>query len=305
MATKKVPKKKRKKEKKQTHGANDDDDEVEIISEDVAPIFLKKQRQEEARALKKAKHDFLFSGVPEVLKQQAVVQQALEQRPVEIFPRISHVTQAGDRPWRLPYPDSLNSILVLKSPVEDSSVQLPSAFSSSLNETAIPYVPETTNTSRSMGKQATCLDWRDCKNLIIQLKDNHGLAFPFFRTLKALLSKANRGNGISLWTDAYSPSCSDEILAANRKPVNQLKIWLNQWRLKAGEDINPEPKKKTKVANKKMNKRKRIDSEDSDEFLVDEKSNASWKSERTDSEDQVITNSIIIGKFISKLINCL
>ena len=290
--SKKVPKnKKRKKEKKLTEAVDDEDnDEVEIISEDVAPIFLKKKRQEEVRALKKAKQDFLFSGVPEVLKQQTLVQQALEQRPVEIFPRVAHVTQAGSRPLQLPYPDSLEKILLSKSQ-EKLLIQQPVTFSSSLNEQPVVPIVATpsTYTSRSIEKQATCLDWRHCKNHIAKLKEEHGLAFPFFRTLKALLSKTNRENGASLWTDAYAPSCAAEVLSTNRKPVNQLKTWLNQWKVKAGEEITLEPNKKARATNKKLSKRKRIDSEetDPDEFLVDEKSNASWKSERTASDDQV------------------
>jgi hypothetical protein len=263
---------------------------VEIILEDVAPIFLKKKRQEEVRALKKAKQDFLFSGVPEVLKQQTLVQQALEQRLVEIFPRVNHVTQAGSRPWQLPYPDSLEKILLSKSQ-EELLIQQPLTFSSSLNEPAVAIVPtQSTSTSRSIEKQATSLDWRYCKNHITKLKEEHGLAFPFFRTLKALLSKTNRENGTFLWTDAYAPTCATDFLSVNRKSVNQLKTWLNQWKVKAGEEIITEPNKKAKATNKKLSKRKRIDSEetDPDEFLVDEKSNASWKSERTGSEDRVI-----------------
>ena len=81
---KKILKKKRKK------GKIDDDDELKILSEDIAPVFLKKKWEDEARAVKKAKKEFLFSGVPEVLKQQTTALIALEQRPVEIFPKISH-----------------------------------------------------------------------------------------------------------------------------------------------------------------------------------------------------------------------
>ena len=46
--------------------STDNDDELEIISEDIAPVFLKKKWDDEARAVKKAKQEFLLSGVPEV-----------------------------------------------------------------------------------------------------------------------------------------------------------------------------------------------------------------------------------------------
>lgn len=271
--TKKAPKKKRKKgelKKKQ------EDDDVKILSEDIAPIFLKKKWEEEARAVKKAKQEFLFSGVPEVLKQQTAVFIALEQRPVEIFPKISHVTQSGSRPWRLPYPDQLS--LVLRENLSHSKINRPTIFSSSLNSSLIEP-SSVANRSTSL-RQASCLEWRYCKEWITRLKEDHSLSYPFFRTLRMLLPKANKesdGENELPWTDAYAPKQSVDILAHNRKPAQRLKTWLNQWKLKAGEEVTLSPKKPVK----KIGKRKRIasDCSDSDEIAADETSNASWKSE--------------------------
>lgn len=267
---KKVLRKKRKK----AGGANTskDDDEIKIISEDIAPIFLKKKRDEEMRAVKKAKQDFLFSGVPEVLKQQTIVQQTLEQRPVEIFPRISHVTQAGSQPWCLPYPNQL-SLMLRKNPSE-SVVNRPTTFSSSLNSLSVAV------SQRSIyPKQASYLEWRYCKEWITRLKEDHSLSFPFFRTLRALLPKANKEDGnVVPWTDAYAPKRSVDILA-NRKPAQRLKNWLNQWKLKAGEEVILSPKK---TAATKVGKRKRISSDCSDTEeapAAEEVSNQSWNSE--------------------------
>lgn len=282
----KTPTKKRKKEAKKRKV----DDDVKIISEDlVAPVFLKKKWEEEARAIKKAKQEFLFSGVPEVLKQQTAVQTALEQRPVEIFPKISHVTQAGSRPWYLPYPDQFSSML-RKVPLR-SEIEQPTTFSSSLNTCHVD-----TNTSTCHGlesvQQAPCLEWRFCKDWITRMKEDHSLSFPFFRTLRTLLSKVSKegGEGEDLpWTDAYAPKQSVDILANNRKPAQRLKNWLNQWKLRAGEEATLLPKKSTK----KVGKRKRIASDDSDseEAIVDDSSRGSWKPE----EDEVQKNLLLMN----------
>ena len=271
--TKKVPKKKHKKRELKRKKEVDDED-VKILSEDIAPIFLKKKWEEEARAVKKAKQEFLFSGVPEVLKQQAAVSIALEQRPVEIFPKISHVTQAGSQPWRLPYPDQLS--LVLKKITSHSKINQPTTFSSSLNSSLVVSAAHRSITP----KQASCLEWRYCKEWITRLKEDHSLSYPFFRTLRTLLAKANKetdgGNELP-WTDAYAPKQSIDILANNRKTAQRLKTWLNQWKLKAGEEVTLSPKKPVK----KVGKRKRIasDSTDTDEAVVDETSNTSWNPE--------------------------
>ena len=278
LPAKKGPRKRRRKEKKTpgaSSGVESDDDVIEVVSETVAPIFMKKKYQEEARAIKKAKQEFLFSGVPEVLKQQTVIQQALEQRPVEIFPKISHVTQAGSRPWALPYPTSLDSIL--QPTKDDQEIRLPVTFSSTLNShpsEGMPFIQPVV--------QAAAMEWRYCKDWINLLKEEHGLTFPFFRTLRNLLSKASRISGEALWTDVYAPNCSADILPTNRQPAATLKAWLNQWKLRAGEDVQPEPKKKKTTKDGKK-KRKRLDSEEDgselEDATPDEKSNGSWKSE--------------------------
>lgn len=267
----KVAKKKRKKDEK-----CGDDEDVEILSEDVAPIFFKKKLQEEARAVKKAKQDFLFSGVPEVLKQQASTQQKLEQRPVEVFPKISHVTQAGSRPWNLPFPDKCLLLLAPSSEICQKEPVQPRAFSSclSLLRSACEQ-PSQKKTSI----QIPFLEWRDCKLIICKMKEDLSITFPFFRTLRNLLPKSAQENHQNmLWTDAYAPKSSADFLQTNRKPANQLKMWLNQWKLKAGEEVAPSPKK----PRRKTGKRKRISSDGSeldDEVAVEERSNSSWCSD--------------------------
>lgn len=272
---KKVPRKRRRKEKTAlgTNSGVESDSDIEVVSASVAPLFRKKQQQEEARAIKKAKQEFLFSGVPEVLKQQVIVQQALEQRPVEIFPKVSHVTQAGSRPWALPYPAGLDSILL---PHREHPIHFPTTFSADLNARPTAETPTT-----QLVVQAASMEWRYCKDWITLLKEDHGLSFPFFRTLCNLLPKANRNEGEALWTDVYAPSCSADILSTNKSTVGQLKTWLTQWKLRAGEVVEPQPKKLTAAKNGKK-KRKRMDSEDGtdpEEYVPDERSNGSWKSE--------------------------
>lgn len=248
-------------------------DEIQIISEDVAPIFLKKKWEEEARAVKKAKQEFLFSGVPEILKQQSAVQSALEQRSVEIFPKISHVTQAGSRPWKLGFPNELST--VLRNVFPPPKIEQPKAFSPNLNSY---LVDSNLVCPRSVfQKQASYLEWCFCKEWINRLKGEHSLSFPFFRTLRMLLSKINKEDVVGEdlpWTDAYAPKQAVDILANNRKSVQHLKDWLNQWKMRAGEEATLSPKKTAK----KIGKRKRISSEDSgsEEAAVDESSNKSW-----------------------------
>ena len=84
------------------------------------------------------------------------------------------------------------------------------------------------------------------------------------------------------WTDAYAPKLSTDILANNRMSSQQLKNWLNQWKIRAGEEVTPSPKKNTK----KVGKRKRIASDctDSEDAGVDGASNSSWNQEE---EEQV------------------
>ena len=246
---------------------------------------MKKKWEEEARAVKKAKQEFLFSGVPEVLKQQTAALAALEQRPVEIFPKISHVTQAGSEPWRLPYPDQL-SLVLRKSLSHSKKINRPTTFSSSLNSMSnAGSINSACNRSISL-KQASYLEWRFCKEWITRLKEDHSLSFPFFRTLRTLLPRANKENDGDRdlpWTDAYAPKQSADILANNRMSSQQLKNWLNQWKLRAGEEVAASPKKNPK----KVGKRKRIASDctDSEDAVVDEKSNSSWNPE----EEQVIS----------------
>jgi hypothetical protein len=275
---KKILKKKRKK------GKIDDDDELKILSEDIAPVFLKKKWEDEARAVKKAKKEFLFSGVPEVLKQQTTALIALEQRPVEIFPKISHVTQAGSRSWRLPYPDQLSLVMLRKSLSDSKKINRPTTFSSNLNSSMLSSNAANSSEScdRSISpKQASYLDWRFCKEWITRLKEDHSLSFPFFRTLRTLLPRANNEGDLP-WTDAYAPKLSTDILANNRMSSQQLKNWLNQWKIRAGEEVTPSPKKNTK----KVGKRKRIASDctDSEDAAVDGTSNSSWNQEE---EEQV------------------
>lgn len=281
----KTPSKKRKKEAKKRKV----DDDVQIVSDDlVAPVFLKKKWDEEARALKKAKQEFLFSGVPEVLKQQTAVQTALEQRPVEIFPKISHITQAGSRPWHLPYPDKLSSML-RKIPLQPE-IKRPTTFSPSLNTCHVDTNSSICHRSESV-QQASCLEWRFCKDWITRIKEDHSQSFPFFRTLRTLLSKVNKegGGGEDLpWTDSYAPKKSVDILANNRKPAQRLKNWLNQWKLRAGEEATLSPKKSVK----KVGKRKRIASIDSDseEAVVDDSSRDSWKPEEEEVQNDLLLN---------------
>lgn len=275
---KQISKKKRK--KGEMKGKANSEDELVILSEDIAPIFLKKKWEEEARAVKKAKQEFLFSGVPEVLKQQTAALAALEQRPVEIFPKISHVTQAGSQPWRLPYPESL---VLRKSLPHSKKINRPTTFASSLNSNA-GSIHSACNRSISP-KQASYLEWRFCKEWITRMKEDHSLSFPFFRTLRTLLPRANMerdGDRDLPWTDAYAPKQSADILANNRMSSQQLKNWLNQWKLRAGEEVAAPPKK----VSKKVGKRKRIASDctDSEDAVVDEKSNSSWNPE----EEEVI-----------------
>jgi flagellar biosynthesis GTPase FlhF len=282
---KKISKQKRKQgEMKGKSG--DDCDELKILSEDIAPVFLKKKWEEEARAVKKAKQEFLFSGVPEVLKQQSAALTALEQRPVEIFPKISHVTQAGSRSWRLPYPHQL-SLVLRKSLSQSQKINRPKTFSSSLNSKSNVSINSASNRSISL-KQASYLEWRFCKDWITRLKEDYSLSFPFFRTLRTLLQRANSENDGDLpWTDAYAPKQSPDILSNNRMSSQQLKNWLNQWKLRAGEEVAASPQKKPK----KVGKRKRIASDctDSEDVAVDETSNSSWNPE----QEQVISRSFL------------
>ncbi|XP_046437052.1 uncharacterized protein LOC124188452 [Daphnia pulex] len=282
---KQISKKKRK--KGEMKGKANSEDELVILSEDIAPIFLKKKWEEEARAVKKAKQEFLFSGVPEVLKQQTAALAALEQRPVEIFPKISHVTQAGSQPWRLPYPESL---VLRKSLPHSKKINRPTTFASSLNSN-----PGSINSAcnRSISpKQASYLEWRFCKEWITRMKEDHSLSFPFFRTLRTLLPRANMerdGDRDLPWTDAYAPKQSADILANNRMSSQQLKNWLNQWKLRAGEEVAAPPKK----VSKKVGKRKRIESDctDSEDAVVDEKSNSSWNPE----EEELCNCVLLVG----------
>ena len=269
--SKKVPRKRRKKGSVK-EPVEEDDGDIEIISEDVAPIFIKKKLEEEQRAVKKAKQEFLFSGVPEVLKQQNAIQVALEQRPVEIFPKISHVTQAGSRPWKLPYPDHLTPLLKKNTPC--LKLNYPLAFPTGVNSSQADRCSSYRSTTLV---QASHLEWRYCKDWITRLKEENSLSFPFFRTLRTLLLRSTKnGEDGSLlpWTDAYAPQQSMEILVNNRKPSQRLKEWLNQWKRRAGEEVLSSPKK----SSKKMGKRKRISSDGSgmDEPVVNETSNSSW-----------------------------
>ncbi len=256
------------------------DSDVEIVNDKVAPIFLKKQKKEEYRIIQKAKQEFLFSGVPEVLKQQVAVQQALEERPVEIFPRVSHVTQAGSRPWRLPFPPALESFL---RPLVTKPINQPVIFLASLNDPST--ISSTPPRNQATVAQAVSMDWRFCKDWISQLKEKNALSFPFFRTLRNLLPKSSKSNGESLWTEIYAPSSSADVLPNNRQPMQQLKKWLNQWKAKAGEEVEKEPK--TKKKKKKFGKRKRLDSDsgsDMEAEVMDEKSNGSWNPEELVSQ---------------------
>lgn len=281
---KNVPLKKRKKGEKKM---KEDGDDLEIIAEDIAPIFLKKKWEDEARAMKKAKQEFLFSGVPEVLKQQTAALVALELRPVEIFPKISHVTQAGSKPWRLPYPDLLSRLLRKSHP--HSKINRPTGFSSNLNSSNVD-ISSSSNRSISL-KQASYLEWRYCKDWITRLKEDYSLSFPFFRTLRTLLPRTNKeddGSQHLPWTDAYAPKHSNDILTNNRGSSIQIKNWLNQWKSRAGEEITALPKKKPK----KVGKRKRISSDctDSEEVVAEESSNASWN-----PEEQLCNCILLVG----------
>ena len=268
----------RKRERISELESSDADDDIQIISGEVAPIFLKRKWKEEFQVIKKAKQEFLYSGVPEVLKQRTAVQLELEQRPVEIFPKISHITQVAPNHKPLPYPEQLKSLL---KPLDVKEIRRPTTFPSSLNSPSEAEPPV-----EKLTPPTSPLEWRLCKEWISGLKENHNSDFPFFRALRGLLSKSNAGEDF-LWTDAFAPTDSLDILA-NRKPVQQLKQWLNQWKIRAGEQVISTPKKKNKKAVAKVGKRKRIDSNGPDfDDLVEDKSNSDWNSDRELAEDQV------------------
>lgn len=287
------PKKVIKKKRKKDLSCGDDEDDIEVLSEDVAPIFLKKKFQDEARAIKKAKQDFLFSGVPEMLKQQTTAQQKLEERLVEIFPKTSHVTQAGSRPWNLPFPEKRLLSLVAEAKLSEAELLRPRRFSPSLTLSRDgPDKPS----QQEIPTQVPVLEWRDCKQVIKKMKEDFSLSFPFFRALRNLLPKSSGENFHNLlWTDAYAPKCSADFLVTNRKPASQLKAWLNQWKLKAGEEVPVPPKKPVR----KNAKRKRIDSDGpelEDEVVLDEKSNSSWSSEE---KVQIVSTDFFFFSFSS------
>lgn len=271
-------KKRRKKEQTNVDSVDKSDSDIEIVTDKVAPIFLKRKHHDEYQITKKAKQDFLFSGVPEVVKQRVAIQQALENRPVDIFPRVSHVTQAGLRPWCLPYPTSLESVLRRGPP---APVLQPVMFSNCLNTAASS---EVNAHSGPAVIQAAGMDWRYCKDWISQLKEDYGLSFPLFRTLRNLLSKSSKSDGSTLWTDTYAPTSAADLLPTNKQSSQQLKSWLNQWKLKAGEAIEPEPRKPRTGNN--LGKRKRLDSDysDKEQIIADEKSCGSWNSEESVNE---------------------
>jgi len=284
---------KRRKRERNTD-VSDVDDDIQFVSGEVAPIFLTRKWAEEFQVVKKAKQEFLFSGVPEVLKQKAVVQLELEQRPVEIFPRISHVTQFSADHKPLPYPEELKSILSKPLPLQ-KKIQRPTTFPSSLNS---PLQVEVATAEQLNRSQTSPLDWRFCKDWISGLKEEHNLDFPFFRVLRALLAKSNSDH--QLWTDAYAPTNSLDVLA-NRKSIQYLKNWLNKWKLRAGEEVVATPKKKKKppaVASKAA-KRKRINSEGLDiddiEVVVEEKSNSEWSSNGDIGEDELWNCVLLMG----------
>lgn len=100
--------------------------DIEIVAEDssraaVAPIFLRRGKRDSYRAVQKAKLEFLHSGVPEALRQQQAVQAILQDRPVELFPKISHVLQCPVH--RLPYPSSLDRWLKCGAPKSDPAIK--------------------------------------------------------------------------------------------------------------------------------------------------------------------------------------
>jgi len=278
--------KQRKRHRKSELESSDADEDIQIISGEVAPIFLKRKWKEEFQIIKKAKQEFLYSGVPEVLKQRHAVQLELEQRPVEIFPKISHITQVAPDQKPLPFPEKLKSIL---KPLNLKEIPRPTTFPSSLNSPS-----EVEPSVAKLTPPTSPLEWRLCKEWISGLKENHNLDFPFFRALKGLLLKSNAGDDM-LWTDAFAPANSFDIFA-NKKSVQQLKHWLNQWKIRAGEQAISTPKKKPKKPAIKTGKRKRIDSGGPDfDDLVEDKSNSDWNSDREHNEDQVT-------KFINYLI---
>lgn len=267
----------RKRHRKNELESSDWDEDIQIISGEVAPIFLKRKWKEEFQVIKKAKQEFLYSGVPEVLKQRTAVQSELEQRPVEIFPKISHITQVASDHKPLPYPEQLKKML---KPLNFREIRRPTTFPSSLNSPSKADSP-----LEKITPPTSPLEWHLCKEWISGLKENHNSDFPFFRALKGLLSKSNAGDDF-LWTDAFAPTDSLDILA-NKKSVQQLKHWLNQWKIRAGEPVISTPKKKKTTV--KVSKRKRLNSDGPDfDNLVEDKSNSDWNSDRELCQDQVI-----------------
>ena len=267
---------------------DDDDDQVEIIateSTDIAPLFLRRQWQEQVRAQKKAKQEFLHSGVPDALRQQTAIQMALEQREVDIFPRISHVTQMDCLTanvmccHKLPYPVFLTNLF---KPVSHKRIATPATFASSLTRCSLRDQPRVIH----VPPETNVLEWRQCKGLIQRLKEQHQLNFPFFKIMRSLLSK-ERNTDELLWTDVCGTTQWIDHLS-NRKITHRLRSWLKEWQIKAGLKIDPcalQKKAPAAAVNSKINKRKRIDSEASEnsDVVVEDIIHREWKDDSNDS----------------------
>ena len=232
------------------------EDEIEILAEEVAPVFLRKKKQEETRAVKKARQDFLQSGIPELLKQQTAIRSALEQRDVEIFPRISHVTQLETKVTGSS--SNFNFLASLIKPLICRQLPKRAMFDAKINKSFETTVQPLQN-HPSNGQN---LEWHQCKEWIHHLKHARKINFPFFRTLRAMLSK-ERNTDEYLWSDVCATTQWIDSLA-NHGSVQQLQQWLKRWKLRAGEDVDPSPKRRK---TRKNVKRKRADFESSEDDM--------------------------------------
>ena len=259
------------------------DNDIEIVAEKVAPIFLQIKKLEAEKAFKKAKQDFLQSSIPETLKQQVVLQSALEQRDVEIFPLVSHITQLESQCISLP-----SNVIFLNSllrPVVNVSIPSSILFDPNLNRAQ--QVPITPINDRKSSVSEQNLEWLQCKDWIWHIKERH-VNFPFFRCLRNMLVKG-RTSEEHLWNDVCGTKHWNENLA-NTNTVHHLKQWLKEWKIKAGDVVEAATKKKRSKA--ATVKRKRIDS-DASELDGESVDDRSTSSEAWSDSDQVIKHQTV------------
>lgn len=228
------------------------------VSRKLAPIFVKtipKPIEDPEVAI--ARHNFLMSGIPDVLKLEMERQRAFEQNyecEHDVFPLISHVTQLMESENHCPISELTIKYTIRSEPEQPSPTKLFKKFRCGPTISFYPKIAEPKNSHRPINHHTD-----DFKDLVRWLKENDDQKFPYYRCFKQMRNKnvntkpecqefievaddsqdasveiindspSELGtNGHFMFTEKYKPTGYDEVLV-NLPPVIELKRFLSNW----------------------------------------------------------------------------